>query len=189
MICRCHENISPAPGLSSGALERLTKSRSAWEQVERPARITASGNSGPYIDKKKKRSSSSKHLRYLFPPAGNNVSRQAYDRTAFPQMGLPLTVEKKENTSFIIFRCRGLRISCDRLRNRSTAFAVILQRHWIKLTLIRGQTISFSGVKFMRAKEMNLRHFTRIQTLRVFLDRHARDKQSKEKLICLLPTQ
>jgi len=43
MICGCLENISLAPGLSSDVLERLTKSRSPREQVERPARITASG--------------------------------------------------------------------------------------------------------------------------------------------------
>lgn len=53
MIRKCLENISPALRFSSGALERLTKSRLTQEQVERPTRITASGISGPYIEKKK----------------------------------------------------------------------------------------------------------------------------------------
>lgn len=70
MICGCLENISPDPGLSSDALERLTKSRSAREQVERPARITASGNSGPYIDKKKKMIRRFKTPALSFSPGG-----------------------------------------------------------------------------------------------------------------------
>jgi len=107
MICGCLENISPDPGLSSGALERLTKSHSAREQVERPARITASGNSGPYIDKKKNDPPVRNTCAIFFTGGQHRMIKLA----ALPQMGSPHpTIENKEDVYFIIFCYRRLHI-------------------------------------------------------------------------------